>query len=326
MNKIKLTIVAMIVALAQLSTGSHTAEAGPLLDWLRGCRKKPCETCATPAVADCGLQPGQCRVTCQQTCARTVVNYVPYTAYRTSWEKIPVTQYKPVTSSDPCTGCTVTCMKPCTTYTWQQKQVPYTTYRPVYRQETYKVPVSYITNDCNSRGTCSTCNVPQSAAMPALGGCATCGIPQGGVMPSVGPTTYGAPTGTLDTSGSYYSAPAGTSTNPIPSYGTTPTPADIPPSMSDASPIRQNRPILQSLEGASWQTRPAAAARSARPSVARESWDYSPVRLASYSTSEPVPAGRSVGGVQGEFMSPAPRGNVSSPKSNTDAGWTTKSW
>jgi hypothetical protein len=90
-------------------------------------------TVQSPAVAQnaYGLQPGQCMKTCQQTCSRTVVNYVPYTAYRTSWKRVPVTTYKPVTNSDPCTGCTVTCMRPCTTYTYQMQfptrlSVPFT--------------------------------------------------------------------------------------------------------------------------------------------------------------------------------------------------------
>jgi hypothetical protein len=171
MLQVKTTLFGIVTALAMTISTPQTAEAGPLLDWLRGRRSNTgCNTCAqpqyaAPAVAAApnayGLQPGQCMRTCQQTCSRVVVNYVPHTAYRTSWKRVPVTQYKPVTNSDPCTGCTVTCMRPCTTYTYQCQRVPYTTYRPVYRTETYKVPVTTITNDCAtggcSTGTCGSC-------------------------------------------------------------------------------------------------------------------------------------------------------------------------
>jgi hypothetical protein len=37
-------------------------------------------------------------------CSRVVVNYVPHTAYRTTWEQVPVTQYRPVTTHRPLHG------------------------------------------------------------------------------------------------------------------------------------------------------------------------------------------------------------------------------
>ena len=179
-----IVITTVLAATCMLQTSE--AQAGPLLDWLRGIRRtsntqnslfgqQPTAgqgfaaqsfSAQSPAVAPsaAGLQPGQCMKTCNKTCSRTVVNYVPYTAYRTNWKKVPVTQYRPVTTSDPCTGCTMTCMKPCTTYTYQCQRVPYTTYRPVYRQENYTVPVTTITNDCSTGGcsTCDTCGTGQS--------------------------------------------------------------------------------------------------------------------------------------------------------------------
>ncbi len=306
------------------------AEGGPLLDWLRGLRQKsclnrqaPCNTCQTGVMGNAlasanpyNLQPGQCATTCNQTCARTVVNYVPQTAYRCSWEQVPVTQYKPVTNSDPCTGCSVTCMKPCTTYTWQQKQVPYTTYRAVYRTENYTVPVTTISNS----GECATCGVPGTS------GCATCGVPgttvnpgttfdpgtiqpppagtsapiygnppasstypypaPGNVIPSNGTTTsIISPNGTISTSGSYGTDP----------YSGTPTPADRVPSIDGINPQTMQRPILDMLRG----TRPENNTMMGQPRNAvlpggvtldqasntnlRRDWGYSPVRLASYS-------------------------------------------
>ena len=235
-----IVITTILAATCWLQTSE--AQAGPLLDWLRGIRRTSNTQnglfnqssaaqsfagqsfpggqsfaggqsvaghgAAAPNVA--GLQPGQCMKTCNKTCSRTVVNYVPYTAYRTNWKKVPVTQYRPVTSSDPCTGCTMTCMKPCTTYTYQCQRVPYTTYRPVYRQEQYTVPVTTITNDC-SNGSCNTCD--------------TCGTGQ-----SVGnfnpvPNYNPAPTSTVPS----YAAPTPTYSAP-PSSGLVP--ADTTPSLS----------------------------------------------------------------------------------------------
>ncbi len=225
LNPIK-TIVITTVLAATCWLQTSEAQAGPLLDWLRGIRRSSCQNTAPqygyyaqrPAAAAApnvaGLQPGQCMKTCNKTCSRTVVNYVPYTAYRTNWNRVPVTQYRPVTSSDPCTGCTMTCMKPCTTYTYQCQRVPYTTYRPVYRQENYTVPVTTITNDC-ATGNCSSCETCGSGQ--SFGG-----VPQNfNPVPAATVPTYAAPTPT-------YSAP--TYSTP-PTGGSLPA-ADTPPSIS----------------------------------------------------------------------------------------------
>lgn len=158
---------------------ASSADAGPLLDWLRSkCNRYNGNvptgtlqaTSGTFTQAPTTLLPGQCQRTCMQTCQRTVVNYVPYTAYRTDWKRVPVTQYRPVTNTDPCSGCTVTCMRPCTSYSWQLQRTPYTTYRPVYQTQNYKVPVTTISNDCATGGcsTCSTCGVPPAGATGVL--------------------------------------------------------------------------------------------------------------------------------------------------------------
>ena len=222
--------------------------------------------------------------TCQQTCTRTVVNYVPQTAYRTAWKPVPVTSYKPVTNTDPCTGCTVTCMRPCTTYTYQCQRVPYTTYRPVYRQETYKVPVTTITNDC-ATGTCNT-------------GCATCPTaPQQSFAPTpaattsnFAPQTYaGAPSTTTST---YYETPEGTI---VPQGSSSPTPANIAPSLDGSStrnlvnPQSLQKPFLERYQSSYSKVsdrshipaRINIEDRTAQSPV-RKNWSYSPVRLAGY--------------------------------------------
>ena len=263
------------------------AQAGPLLDWLRGLRpssnaQQPAYNYygnqaagaqyAAPVVGQyanvghnpAGLQPGQCMKTCQKTCTRTVVNYVPYTAYRTSWKRVPVTSYRPVTNNDPCTGCTVTCMRPCTTYTYQMQRIPYTTQRPVYRTETYKVPVTTITNDCATGG-CNSCN--------------TCGTGFQGV-----PTQGFGPTPAV-----IENPPAGST------FQTPAPPADFAPSLPSGSTSKLLAPgSLLTTQG-----RYATIDRtSKRPQVSvprnlqrvsrtvspvQRDWNYSPVRLASYS-------------------------------------------
>lgn len=232
MLRTKLLLTVVVALTSQLAMVSE-AQAGPLLDWLRGIRRNNARpvlpqygfnapAAATPNVAN--LQPGQCLKTCQQTCSRTVVNYVPYTAYRTNWNRVPVTQYRPVTNTDPCTGCTMTCMKPCTTYTYQMQRVPYTTYRPVYRQESYRVPVTTLVDNCSNGtcgpGNCDTCGtgVPGGAqnfapqqpnfSAPAFSP-TTPGASPADSVPSLAPTPAGStsrvdvPSGTLSADASY---------------------------------------------------------------------------------------------------------------------------
>ena len=283
----------------------QSAEAGPLLDWLRGrrnacCRPAQpvannCTTCGTaPQVAAvasnaAGLQPGQCMRTCQQTCSRTVVNYVPQTAYRTSWKQVPVTQYRPVTNSDPCTGCTVTCMRPCTTYTYQAQRVPYTTYRPVYRTETYRVPVTTITNDCATggcpTGTCGTGGSVSGSATRtdnfAPNSAVTFGTPTISTQPA---TSFSAPSGGLSTGGGFQTGP------------TPAAPADLTPSLQGISPqgSSSRAPVIDQLTTqASYKPRrqptrqtPTVASVTERisNSAARRQFAYSPIRFASQRT------------------------------------------
>lgn len=288
-------LLGIAMLMAPLFSASE-AEAGPLLDWLRG-RRKSCNcqqqqplgynyygaNQVVPTTAQyagtapnaAGLQPGQCMRTCNKTCTRTVVNYVPYTAYRTSWKRVPVTSYRPVTNSDPCTGCTVTCMRPCTTYTYQMQRVPYTTQRPVYRTESYQVPVTTITNDCAS-GNCNT-------------GCNTCGTSYQGV-----PTQGFGPT----LANPQVDSATGTGSNLVtPSF---PDAANQPPSLSSGTTSRMPVPAGTLTTTARYQSqgrsaqRPQVAiprnlrtetARSASASPVQRDWNYSPVRLASYSES-----------------------------------------
>ncbi|MEM9944239.1 MAG: hypothetical protein AAF939_21975 [Planctomycetota bacterium] len=241
---------------------------GPLRRWIRGVfgqnntapygyYQPTGQTTANFAPNAYNLQPGQCMRTCEQTCNRTVVNYVPYTAYRTAYKRVPVTQYRPVTNTDPCTGCTVTCMRPCTTYTYQCQRVPYTTYRPVYRTETYKVPVTTITNDCATGcGTCATCPTGTMAAPQNFA--PTPAVPQ----PST-TTSYELPgSGTIVPNGSY-----------------NPTPADTAPSLGGGTDATQSGfQKVARREVPVYRT--TAQIRPATNPIERK-FQYSPVRMAS---------------------------------------------
>lgn len=299
MLRTKTTIIALFIAATLSAALPSDANAdGPLRRWWRGLHTpKTCCPTPTPTASSCcppttanytpnpyDLKPGQCMKTCQQTCTRTVVNYVPCTAYRTVTKRVPVTQYRPETTSDPCTGCVVTCMKPCTTYTYQCQRVPYTTYRPVYRQETYKVPVTTITNDC-STGACNTCPTGTCATGTCGTGCDSCGTGGMSQQPNYAPTPAPAP----QTSTYYETPPSSISTGD--SYGqggfTPAAPANQTPSLGN--PTSFQKPVTERLNsgfvtGYQQSHEPATIniRETASRSPAHERWSYSPVRLASY--------------------------------------------
>ena len=332
MTNLKKLTLAMAVVVTVCAYLPQDAQAdGPLLRWWRNvtgrnnttCCTTPQQTVLRPAVATqhdpSSLQPGQCMRTCQKTCSRTVVNYVPQTAYRTAYKRVPVTQYRPVTNSDPCTGCTVTCMKPCTTYTYQCQRVPYTTYKPVYRTQTYKVPVTTITNDC-STGTCGTCStgtcgtVANFAPQVPQTGCSTCGVNSGVTTQNFSPGTT-TQTYTIDPSSSGISTQGGFSPTPAdrqpilsvpnPSGGSTtrndfnvgPT-GQLSALSTIANPQSSQRPVLNQFDpsnratGSNVSTPVPAFEQLRQPAVinfdghtaenpVRRSWDYNPVRFAS---------------------------------------------
>ena len=167
----KLNFLTLFSALFIFGSLAETCEAGPLLDWLRGRRANNYyryNAYYPPAQAYPQAQsPGTCMTTCPKTCYQTVnrvvANYVPYTAYRTQWYRVPVTYYRPVTNTNPQSGCVTTCMQPCTTYQMQARRVPYTTYRTVYRTVQHRVP--YTTYVTSYGSACESCNT----------GCSTCG-------------------------------------------------------------------------------------------------------------------------------------------------------
>lgn len=339
MTNLKKLTVAMAVVVTVCAYLPADANAdGPLRRWWRNVTGRNTTTadsncCGTQQTALASnvvganphnLQPGQCMRTCQQTCSRTVVNYVPQTAYRTCYKRVPVTQYRAVTNSDPCTGCTVTCMKPCTSYTYQVQRVPYTTYRPVYRTQTYKVPVTTITNDC-STGTCGTCPTntcgtvanyvaPQTSFAPQTG-CSTCGVNNALPAQNFSPLSQQAPT-PASTTQTYLVDPS----NGLSTQGSySPTPADQQPVLNGiVNPQTSQRPV-QFNSGSGTRSFNASAPVPAfeqlrQPAVinfdghtaknpVRRSWDYTPVRFASAE----LPTERRVSAYAGKVAVEAPK-------------------
>lgn len=90
-------------------------------------RKAPAYAIApvAPVMAPIAAPPPPVMVPVQQT------SYVPETTYRTQYQSVPVTTYKPSCEIDPCTGCPTECMQPVTQYVQQAVNVPVTQYRAV---------------------------------------------------------------------------------------------------------------------------------------------------------------------------------------------------
>lgn len=164
-------LVLTVAATLVVATTPRNASACGLFNWLFPRRNAAATTAYRPLwtapTYTTNYAPTSC---CQPACntcvqAETTVQYVPETAYRTSYNRTPVTVYRPATQTDPCTGCPVTVMQPCTTWSWQAQRVPYTTYRPVY--QTVQRPVT----SCCSPVAATTTYAAPAVASP---GCSSC--------------------------------------------------------------------------------------------------------------------------------------------------------
>ena len=71
------------------------------------------------------------------------VNYVPETTYRTQYQCVPVTSYKPSSEIDPSTGCPQECMEQVTQYVQRPINVPVTQYRAVYSTKYVQMQPGY---------------------------------------------------------------------------------------------------------------------------------------------------------------------------------------
>ena len=199
--------------------------------------------------------------------------------------------------------------------------MPYTTYRPVYRTETYKVPVTTITNDC-ATGTCGSCPTGTcgGTAAPAVNYAPTPAVTYGNPTFSTQPSTsFSAPSGVLSTGGGFQASP------------TPAAPADLTPSLQGISPqgSSSRAPVIDQLTTqASYtprrqptRTTPNVASVTERisNSVARRQFAYSPVRFASHRTvAEDVrDAQEAPATYRGQFKAVKPA------TTNVNSGWET---
>ncbi|MDG2468109.1 MAG: hypothetical protein P8M80_02420 [Pirellulaceae bacterium] len=307
-----------ILTIAILFSGilTESCQAGPLLDWWRGLRAKTAyrfnntfrgnnnafrgnaqtQFSAKPGISTVPA-PGttMCPKVAYQTVNRVVANYVPYTAFRTEWYRVPTTYYRPVTASNPQTGCISTVMQPCTTYQMQARRVPYTTYQTVYRTVQKRIPYTTYVTSFNTAGAagCNSCGVNPTATPSMV---TPYGTPYGTTVP--GNISYG-----LNTNGGF---PVPANSTPMLNPGEiTPdttmqrpeieTPSPMPDPTIETNDEASNNPsglippanTLPASESPSthdnFNKAPAVVHdRNHTASLIRGKWDYSPVRHASY--------------------------------------------
>ena len=124
---------------------------------------------------------------CNPCAAVPQVNYVPETRYRWRYSRIERTNYQPVASADPCTGCPVTSYRPVTSKSllpWLHREA-YTTYKAVpYGGAT---PVSYMQPTAYQGGSCSPCATTCNPCGTSCGStCGPCGGTSSMAAPSLG--------------------------------------------------------------------------------------------------------------------------------------------
>ena len=141
-----------------------------------GC--SPCNSCSTGAAA----QP--------YTVARPVVpqvagygGYRPDPFYRTSWVRMPVTNYQPAGMAMNPAGVPVTAYQPCQKFAWTPRRVPATVLAPQYpayaaapmaSQPMYAQPAYGYGCETSCASSCSPCGSCGSAIYGGSSGCSNC--------------------------------------------------------------------------------------------------------------------------------------------------------
>jgi len=134
-SKMRMTVVGCGLAAVLLLVPAESE--GGLFDclcpWSSGCATPSATTCAPPYVSQrvalmpvAGVVPATACSPTSQTCY-----YAPQSTRRWSYSRMSVTSYRPVTTVDPCTGCTRTSIQPVTRKTflpWLHRK-PVTSYR-----------------------------------------------------------------------------------------------------------------------------------------------------------------------------------------------------
>ena len=140
-----------------------------LSELFAGCRKAPAAYAVAPVpapiiapvAAPIPAPPPPVVVPVQQ------VSYVPETTYRTQYQCVPVTSYKPSSEIDPCTGCPRDCVEQVTQYVQQPVNVPVTQYRAVYSTKYVQMQPGYSANGAYG--------VPGAATAPMMAPATTAG-------------------------------------------------------------------------------------------------------------------------------------------------------
>ena len=229
-QRIRWTLVTTGLLVVQAIWPVSQCHGGPFLDWLFGRTPyyAPWGTTAYYPPPSVTPPSSLCAPLCQPTAPPPMVaNYTPQVRYRTTWVPIPVTQYRPVMAMDPGTGCPTTGLQPCNSYTWQLRRVPVVSYRPIY--------------SCWSRGLFAPAAPPMVA--PAVAPTDPCGVPltcapsQPYYPGMPGATLVPGPAMTLPGSPTLAPGPATTVPGTAPGVNVvpSPSPADIPPSLSPSA-------------------------------------------------------------------------------------------
>ena len=148
--RIRRSLFVMLLASSAAGMAPTACEAQCCLtDLFAGCRKPPTAYAVAPipapivapivapVAAPIPAPPPPVVVPVQQ------VSYVPETTYKTQYQCVPVTSYKPSTEIDPCTGCPRECMEQVTQYVQQPVNVPVTQYRAVYSTKYVQMQPGY---------------------------------------------------------------------------------------------------------------------------------------------------------------------------------------
>lgn len=156
-------ILGAMAVVALMSTASQAGLCDTLFGWCGLCSKSQQQQVAymPPVAPACG------------PCAPNVT-YVPQTAYRTVYRRVPVTTYRPIAVTDACTGCATTALRPVVTYRRQPQLIPYRSYRLVYSNP--------VRSACNP---CATCPSPCATGVcgsASSSGCTSCA--NGGPTPA----------------------------------------------------------------------------------------------------------------------------------------------
>jgi len=122
---------------------------------------------------------------------QTVPTMVPQTRYRTRFAPVPVTNYRPVSTVDACTGQTITTLQPCISYRYRLRRVPVTTFRPAYQTVMSPMVVGNACQVCPNTCCPTTCPTSSVTTTTVGGGCASgsCGGTTTRVLPPASSTT-----------------------------------------------------------------------------------------------------------------------------------------